>query len=208
MDNFILHITSGRGPAECAMAVSLTLKQVLKEAEEKGIMAELLERVPGQENRTLLSATLNIHGKQARAFCQSWQGVLLWICQSPFRKFQRRKNWFIALHMADPGSFPAWNEHHITYTTMRAGGPGGQHVNKVESAVRAIHTPSGLMVMVSESRSQIQNKKLATERLKQRFDQWQIQQALGQQQALWNQHNTLERGNPTRVYEGLTFERK
>lgn len=207
MENYIIHITSGRGPAECCMAVTLALKEVLLETEKIKLQATVIERIPGTENRTLLSATVMLTGKNAKLFCNTWNGVLLWICQSPFRKFHRRKNWFIGIQCFDKSKLADWNERDISFQTMRSSGPGGQNVNKVESAVRAAHKPSGITVVVNESRSQLQNKKIAIERLKFQFDQWVLKQAIEEQQKLWQQHNTLERGNPNRVYKGAKFKK-
>lgn len=207
MKNCIMHITSGKGSAECCMAVALALKEVLQEAEENKLQATMVERIPGIENRTLLSATVMISGKNAKLFCSSWNGVLLWVCQSPFRKFHKRKNWFIGIHYFDKSKLADWNERDISFQTMRSSGPGGQNVNKVESAVRAAHKPSGITLVVNESRSQLQNKKIAIERLKFQFDQWVLKQAIEEQQKLWQQHNKLERGNPNRVYEGVKFKK-
>lgn len=80
-------------------------------------------------------------------------------------------------------------------------------MNKVESAVRALHVPSGVQVAVSDSRSQLQNKKLAIERLKEAFTLWQIAVLQKTQQEQWQNHNGLERGNPARVYAGKEFKR-
>lgn len=208
MENYSLHITSGKGPAECALAAALALKEVLKEAAENKLQTHIIERTSGTENRTILSATVMISGKNAKAFCDSWSGVTLWICQSPFRKLHKRKNWFISIQTLDQSQLAGWDEREITFQTMRSSGPGGQHVNKVESAVRATHQPSGLTTTANESRSQLQNKKTAIERLKQQFEQWLLNEALAKQQQLWQQHNALERGNPSRTYEGLTFNKK
>ncbi len=101
-----------------------------------------------------------------------------------------------------------WSERDFTFQTMRSSGPGGQHVNKTESAVRATHTPSGMSVVVSDSRSQWQNKKLAIERLKQKLCQWELEQLTQQKAEGWNEHWNLERGNPIRVYEGEKFVEK
>ncbi len=207
MENYYLHITSGRGPAECCLAVALALKEMLREAEESKLQATVVERIPGNENRTLLSATVMISGQQAKVFCSSWNGVLLWVSQSPFRKFHKRKNWFIAVHYLELVKLAEWSEREIHFQTLRSGGPGGQHVNKVESAVRATHLLSGITVLVNESRSQLQNKKTAIERLKMKYFEWLIKHALERQQQLWQQHHTLERGNPSRIYEGKTFKR-
>ncbi|HEY4785594.1 MAG TPA: peptide chain release factor-like protein, partial [Bacteroidales bacterium] len=98
-----------------------------------------------------------------------------------------------------------WNEDDISFQTLRSSGPGGQHVNKTESAVRAIHIPSGIQVTASDSRSQLQNKKLALERLREKIAQWQMNEVLKKEQTQWHQHNILKRGNPIRVYKGREF---
>ena len=93
----------------------------------------------------------------------------------------------------------------VSFESFRAGGPGGQHQNTTDSAVRAIHRPTGIAVVVREMRSQHRNKALAFERLQQVFDA----QTLADQQAsktMQNQHhNQLERGNPVRCFKGEKF---
>jgi peptide chain release factor len=190
------------------MAVALALRELLLEAREHQIEYELIERSPGQENGTLNSVTLRISGRNTGSFAKSWEGILLWISQSPYRKFHKRKNWFIGIHVLDPVTLPPWNERDIDYKTMRASGPGGQNVNKVESAVRATHVPSGVQVMVNETRSQLQNKKLARERLREQFAKWQLSALKNEQHEQWNYHNTLERGNPKRTYSGIAFKKE
>lgn len=204
----IIQITSGRGPAECCLAVALALKELLKEARLMQLEAEVMDRSEGQENGTLQSATLSVKGKRAGDFAESWRGTLLWIVQSPYRKFHRRKNWFIGVNVFDENVSEDVNENDITYQVMRSSGPGGQHVNKTESAVRAIHVPSGISVTVRESRSQLQNRKLAFERLKAKVTGWQLEQAAASAQEVWQNHNELERGNAKRVYKGRDFERE
>lgn len=207
METKIIQITSGKGPAECCLAVALALKEMLKEAKTSGLQHEIIDRFPGQENGTLASATLKLEGKGVAAIAESWQGSLLWIAQSPYRKFHKRKNWFIGISVYDLSMLPEWKEKDITFQTMRSSGPGGQNVNKVESAVRALHVPSGVQVAVSDSRSQLQNKKLAVERLREAFTLWQITVLQKVQQEQWQNHNELERGNPARIYAGKEFKR-
>jgi peptide chain release factor len=207
MEKLILHITAGKGPAECCLAVAFTLREIIKEAASKALTIEVLERIKGIEKNTLMSATIVVNGKNASVFCEKWTGVLQWICESPFRKFHKRKNWFIGIQSFDKKLFSPWLAHDVAFQTMRASGPGGQHVNKVESAVRAKHLPSGITVLVSESRSQIQNKNEALKRVKMQYEAWQLKQAMISQQELWQQHNVLERGNPAMVFEGKTFKK-
>lgn len=208
MKTKIVQITSGRGPAECCLAVALALKELLKEAKQLQITCEVIDRVKGQENGTLVSATVKLEGRNVEDFCSDWIGVVQWICQSPYRKYHKRKNWFIGIESYDLNSIGEWNEKDIRYQTLRASGPGGQHVNKVETAVRAIHEPSGLSVMANDSRSQIQNKKAATERLKEQYINWQMKTIKGDQQQQWQQHNELQRGNPIRTFVQNDFKKE
>jgi len=202
----LVQISSGRGPAECCLLVARLLKEFLKEIKSLGGEAEIIDSEKGQENGTLLSAFVRIKNLPEN-FLNNWEGSILWICKSPYRKYHKRKNWFIGLYSIDINN-QNWNNSEISYQTLRASGPGGQHVNKTESAVRAIHKSSGISVLASDSRSQYQNKQLATERLKQKLAAWQNEQLAQQEAENWNNHNSLIRGNPVRVYEGEKFRLK
>ena len=75
------------------------------------------------------------------------------------------KNWFVGINRLVPPDLNDWDEKEVRFERMKASGPGGQHVNKTESAIRAIHLPTGLKAIVQEERSQHLNKKLAMTRL-------------------------------------------
>lgn len=200
MNNKIyLQITSGRGPAECCRAVALVLEKILRQAKELKLEAEVLEREPGEVNRTLLSAIVSLEGGKCEEIAEEWEGTVLWIAQSPYRIYHKRKNWFVGIKSFTPSELSEINTKYITYQTLRSSGAGGQHVNKTETAVRAIHAPSGLSVTASDQRSQHQNKKLATERLLIKLSAWNEEQAIQIAQENWDNHNNLERGNPVKV---------
>jgi peptide chain release factor len=206
MNNEILiQVTSGRGPTECCWVVSQVLKTMLKEAGEKDINCKIIQQKKATEPDTLVSALIKLWGPEADTFAKTWEGCVLWIGQSNYRKYHKRKNWFVNVKRINQEVLFEWNETDIMFQTLRASGPGGQHVNKTESAVRAIHSPSGLQVTASNQRSQLQNKKLAKERLQEKLAQWQWIELSKNEQSRWHQHNTLERGNPVRVFRGSEF---
>lgn len=202
MNNRIyLQITSGRGPAECCRVVALVLEKILKQAREMKLTSEVIDREMGMMNRTLFSAILLIEGANTAEILSEWVGTVQWISRSPYRIHHQRKNWFIGVNIIDVSQLQQTDMHDIEYQTLRASGPGGQHVNKTESAVRATHVPSGLSVTASDQRSQMQNKKLATERLILKLAAWNIEQAMQKAQENWSNHNNLERGNPVKVIQ-------
>lgn len=198
-----LQITSGRGPAECCRAVALVVEKILKQARDLRLEAEVLEREQGEVNRTLFSAIVSLEGTKVDDIVDEWEGVVQWIAQSPYRIYHKRKNWFIGIKSFSPMELSNTDTKYITYQTLRASGPGGQHVNKTESAVRATHAPSGLSVTASDQRSQQQNKKLATERLLIKLSAWNEEQQMQQAQDNWDNHNSLERGNPVKVIKEI-----
>ena len=199
MDKIIIQVTSGRGPVECCRAVARVVEIMMKDAKGAGIEISLLESKKGDLNGTLLSATLLASGQQLAAFVKEWEGTVQWIAQSPYRKFHKRKNWFVGVAIFDIKEQLQWRVSDVKFETCRASGPGGQNVNKVETAVRGIHIPSGIQVMAMDSRSQLQNKKYCIERLEAKFMAWQTEKLVQQQQDKWQEHNELERGRSVKT---------
>lgn len=197
----IIQITSGKGPEECERVVAKVVEKIMSEARSSQLEISLIDSVAGNMNGTLLSAMLLVKGKDIEPFTTKWEGTIQWISQSPYRKFHKRKNWFVGVIFHDISKDIKWNEKDISYQTMRSSGPGGQNVNKVESAVRATHIPTGVTVTASTERSQMMNKKEAVEKLKNKLMTFQIEKANERVQEQWMEHNTLLRGNPIRIFK-------
>ena len=202
----IIQITAGRGPAECTWVVAQVLKKVLEDAQAQALEAKVLQREPGPENGTVATALVSLQGKEAAAFVSSWTGTVQWIGQSSFRKMHRRKNWFIGIFAIERAALSVVSEKDIQYQAMRSSGAGGQHVNKVSSAIRATHQPSGLSVVAMDSRSQHQNKKLATERLLEKCRQYELEQIRQRVTGQWENQLQVQRGNPIRTFTGSDFK--
>lgn len=205
-----LQITSGRGPAECQLAVAKLADVIQKDARSSDLACEVLDAVEGEERGALLSALLSIEGGTAAAFAARYQGSVLWVCPSPFRPTHKRKNWFVGVDMLNPpeAGGAAIKPSDVTFEAMRASGPGGQHVNKTESAVRATHKPTGLVAVAREERSQAMNKRLALARLAGLLVAGVEAAKAGAERDRWAQHDALERGKPTRTFQGPAFKEK
>lgn len=204
----IIQITAARGPAECCWVVAQVLKILIAEIKANGIEYIILQREKGIENGTIQSVSIQLTGKNVSDFLSTWCGTVKWVGTSTFRKYHKRKNWFIGVYELEQLSLSELKEKDISFQTMRSTGPGGQNVNKVNSAVRAIHTPTGVQVVAMDSRSQHQNKKLAITRLKEKVMDANRQQLKTMELNQWENHLSLERGNPIRVFKGSDFKKK
>jgi len=203
----IIQITAGRGPAEYTWVVAQVLKKVFEEAKEHKLETVLLQREAGIENGTVETASIAVKGKDADQFVNSWIGTVQWIGQSQFRKMHKRKNWFIGIFEIEQQQNNLFSENDIQYQAMRSSGAGGQHVNKVSSAIRATHIPTGIAVVAMDSRSQHQNKKLATERLIKKLEDEKLLQLKNHVGKQWENQLNVQRGNPVRVFTGSDFKK-
>ncbi|WP_292009618.1 peptide chain release factor H [Chryseobacterium sp.] len=203
----LIQITSGRGPLECQWVVAKVLKVFLEEVKQEKIDYEIIHRQEGDENLTLKSITLLLKGKKVSLFLKNWVGTVAWTGKSTFRKLHKRSNWFIGIFEIEELETIDFNEKDIQFQTTRSQGSGGQNVNKVNTAVRATHLPTGLSVFTQDSRSQLENKKLSITRLKEKVTAQYIQQLERRMQETWNNHLQVKRGSPVRTFSGTDFKK-
>lgn len=199
-----LQLSANTGPAECCLGVQLALRRLLQEAATSGVRVDMLDQEAGPVGGTLRSVLLRLDGTDALSLAQRWCGSILWVSESPYRPRHQRKNWFLhgALFHCDQSS-PADGE--IRYEATRASGPGGQHVNKTDSAIRATHVATGLSVKVQSQRSQHANKRLAAQLLSIKLAEQAEAEQERVRQARHRQHRLAERGGAGRVFVGRHF---
>lgn len=192
----LIQVSSGQGPKECEYACYLVYKEFLKEFKDLDIVSI------NQSDKDCLKSIVFY----SEIDSSSLEGTIQWICESPFRKHHKRKNWFVDVSILKE-EFMVKNQNEIRYEVFRSQGKGGQNVNKVSTAVRAIHISTGISVISQDHRSQIQNKKIAYLRLMQKINQTSLSINHDIHYENWNEHNLLKRGSPQRVYKGMKFQR-
>lgn len=213
MTETYLHISAGDGPAECAWVVVQLAGAFVREGKTEGLRVEIVWSdgpTKTAPSSLLVKISDTPKAKTARdVFCSARLGTVRWIGQSPFRNHHKRRNWFVGVtRPPEPADIPGFDERDIRYQTMRASGPGGQHVNKTSSAVRATHVPTGISVTSEEERSQFANKRLSRIKLALIFEEKAARATRNAKQELWKSNKALERGNEVRVYAGGDFRRR
>lgn len=193
-----IQLTAGRGPVECARAVALVARELLKDFPK----AELIEsKAYGTESDCYMSLLFLAETNPNKE--KEWQGTVLWqATANRFRPGHPRKNWFVGIEFIDPVELTEISDNDIVFETMRSSGHGGQNVNKVETAVRATHIPTGLSVKCSEERSQSQNKLKAKERLLLKLFYQREEMKAAVRYENWNKHDSLVRGNAVKKFSG------
>jgi len=203
MSTYLL-ISSGDGPGECQLAVAHVLSRMRQEADATGIDYSATES-PGRDGPA--SAWVSLGGDGAADLARQWTGTIKWICHSPLRPQHKRQNWFVGAYRLDSPTGPtSLDAKDVTFSTLRAGGPGGQHQNTTDSAVRAVHRPTGLMVVARSERSQHRNKAEAMTRLQALLTLSDQTSAAKARRAENQLHHNLERGNPVRIFKGDRFK--
>ncbi len=200
MKQILLQFTAGKGPKECQWAVAQIVKIFLKEMRQMGMDVVVIDQRSGEEATLIQSVVVSINGEVPSTLVSEWQGTLLYQASSPFRPNHKRKNWYVACHELGTLEDSIFDKRDVQCKAIKSSGAGGQNVNKVNTAIQAKHLPTGIQVTVMNARSQMQNKKIAMQRLGVKVLEYHQQAQSEKAQEEWQQHHSLERGNPTRVF--------
>lgn len=198
----VLEINSGAGGTESCDWASILMRMYIMWGESHGMKVSELDKVDG-DVAGIKSVTLQFEGPFAYGYLKAENGVHRLVRISPFDSAKRRHTSFASVFvypMVDDTIEININTSDLDWDTFRSSGAGGQNVNKVETAVRVRHAPSGLVVECQETRSQGQNRERAIQMLKSRLYEIEMRKRNEERDKVEGNKMKIEWGSQIRSY--------
>ena len=197
----ILSINAGAGGTEACDWANMLLRMYQRWAESRGWEVEVEDALPG-EGAGIKSVTMLIKGENAYGFCKAERGVHRLVRISPFDSNKRRHTSFASVdtiaEIEEASSEIVIPPNEFQVDTFRSGGKGGQNVNKVETAVRITHIPTGLIVASQAQRSQHQNRATAMNLLLSRIYAQRVDAQKAEMERFYGEKGSVSWGIPIR----------